>query len=125
MHLTAANTLLLASIQDAALRLLGQDALPHKACFSLSLSIPSLSQSLCLSLSLSLSSYYKRAFFPSDFSRLAHQIFQVLHEHSKSLFVFIEGPRGRITTYKAVGSRFQITGLQFSLISQCDFSILP
>ena len=73
MHLTA-NMLLLASIQDAALRLLGQDALPHKACFSLSLSIPSLSQSLCLSLSLSLlvSSYYKRAFFPSDFSGLAH-----------------------------------------------------
>ena len=50
-----ANVLLLASIQDAALRLLGiYDALPHKACFSLSLSIPSLSQSLCLSLSVSL-----------------------------------------------------------------------
>ena len=48
----------------------------------------------------------KRAFFPSDFSRLAHQNFQVLHERSTSLFVFIEGPRGRITTYKAVGSRF-------------------
>ena len=44
----------LASIQDAPLRLLGQDALPHKVCFSLYLSIPPLSQSLCLSLSLSL-----------------------------------------------------------------------
>ena len=48
-----ANVLLLASIQDAALRLLGQDGLPHKVCFSLSLSIPPLSQSLCLSLSVS------------------------------------------------------------------------
>ena len=51
-----ANMLLLASIhQDAALRLLGQDGLPHKVCFSLSLSIPPmpLSQSLCLSLSVS------------------------------------------------------------------------